>query len=205
MNSIVRSPARTVALSALLLLSVSGRLPTAQRGALTAPRGLADLVGDAGLIVRGQIVSTRVEPHPQFAALWTVVVTMQVDETIKGQAGSSYTFRQFIWDPRDREDASGYRKGQKVLLLLSAPSSSGLSSPVGLEQGRFQLSADAAGNLYATNGRNNAGLLSGVAARANAKGIRLEPRVAALASAQPQGPVALNDLLTLIRQFASVN
>jgi hypothetical protein len=175
MNSIVRSPARTVALSALLLLSVSGRLPTAQRGALTAPRGLADLVGDAGLIVRGQIVSTRVEPHPQFAALWTVVVTMQVDETIKGQAGSSYTFRQFIWDPRDREDASGYRKGQKVLLLLSAPSSSGLSSPVGLEQGRFQLSADAAGNLYATNGRNNAGLLSGVAARANAKGIRLEP------------------------------
>ncbi len=202
---ISRAAARTLALSASLLLSIFGSPQAAQRGALTATRSLADLVGDAGLIVRGQIISTRVEPHPQFAALWTVVVTLQVDEAIKGQVGSSYTFRQFIWDPRDREDAAGYQKGQKVLLLLSTPNSNGLSSPAGLEQGRFQLSTDAAGTVFATNGRNNVGLLNGVALRAAEKGIRLAPRVAALASAQPQGPLALDDLIALIRQFASVN
>jgi len=200
-----RSAARAVALNALLLLCVSAYLPAGQRGALTASRNLADLVGEAGVIVRGRIVSTRVEPHPQFSALWTVVVTMQVDEAIKGQLDASYSFRQFIWDPRDRQDAAGYQKGQKVLLLLTNPNSNGLSSPVGLEQGRFQLSTDGAGNVYATNGRNNAGLLNGVAARATAKGIRLAPHAAALVSAPPQGPLALDDLLTLIRQFASVN
>jgi hypothetical protein len=200
-----RSAARAVALNALLFLSVSACLPAGQRGALTASRNLVDLVGEAGVIVRGRIVSTRVEPHPQFSALWTVVVTLQVDEAIKGQIGTSYSFRQFIWDPRDRQDAAGYQKGQNLLLLLTNPNSNGLSSPVGLEQGRFQLSTDAAGKVYASNGRNNAGLLNGAAARAAEQGIRLAPRVAGIISAPPQGPMALDDLVTLIRQFASVN
>jgi hypothetical protein len=200
-----RRTIRAVTLSAVLLICIPAHRAAAQRGALTAARNLADLVTEAGVIFRGRIVSTRVEPHPQFSALWTVVVTMQVDEAIKGQIANSYTFRQFIWDPRDREDAAGYLKGQNLLLLLTAPNSNGLSSPAGLEQGRFQLSTNAAGNAFATNGRNNAGLLSGVAERATSKGIRLAPRALALASAPPQGPLALDDLLTLIRQLASAN
>ena len=200
-----RGAARAAIFSVLLVLSVLAQPGAGQRGALTASRSLADLATEAGVIVRGRIVSTRVEPHPQFSALWTVVVTVQVDETIKGQIGNSYTFRQFIWDPRDRQDAAGYQKNQKVLLFLTTPNSSGLSSPVGLEQGRFQLSTDAVGNAYATNGRNNAGLLNGVAARAAAKGIRLAPRSEALIAGPPQGPLGLDDLLAMIRQFASVS
>jgi len=197
--------ARAVALNTVLLVSISAGMAAGQRGALTASRNLDDLSAEAGVIVRGRIVSTRVEPHPQFSALWTVVVTMQVDEAIKGQIGNSYSFRQFIWDPRDRQDAAGYQKGQRLLLLLTAPNSNGLSSPVGLEQGLFHLSTDTVGSVYATNGRNNVGLLSGVASRAAAKGIRLAPRSEALVSAPRQGPLALDDLLTLIRQLASVN
>ena len=197
--------ARAVALNTVLLVSISAGMAAGQRGALTASRNLDDLSAEAGVIVRGRIVSTRVEPHPQFAALWTVVVTLQVDEAIKGQIGNSYSFRQFIWDPRDRQDAAGYQKGQRLLLLLTAPNSNGLSSPVGLEQGLFHLSTDTVGSVYATNGRNNVGLLSGVASRAAAKGIRLAPRSEALVSAPRQGPLALDDLLTLIRQLASVN
>ena len=197
--------ARAVALNTVLLVSISAGMAAGQRGALTASRNLDDLSAEAGVIVRGRIVSTRVEPHPQFSALWTVVVTMQVDEAIKGQIGNSYSFRQFIWDQRDREDAAGYQKGQRLLLLLTAPNSNGLSSPVGLEQGLFHLSTDTVGSVYATNGRNNVGLLSGVASRAAAKGIRLAPRAEALVSAPRQGPLALDDLLTLIRQLASVN
>lgn len=197
--------ARAVALNTVLLVSISVGMAAGQRGALTASRNLDDLAAEAGVIVRGRIVSTRVEPHPQFTALWTVVVTLQVDEAIKGQIGNSYSFRQFIWDQRDREDAAGYQKGQRLLLLLTAPNSNGLSSPVGLEQGRFHLSTDTAGNVYATNGRNNVGLLNGVASRATAKGIRLATRSQALVSAPPQGPLSLDDLLTLIRQLASVN
>jgi hypothetical protein len=192
-------------LSFLLFAVACAALAGAQRGAMTAPRNLAELVDEAGVIVRGQIVSAKVEPHPDFPALWTVLVTLRVDESLKGQPGSTYTFRQFIWDERDREDAAGYRAGSNLLLLLVSPSARGLSSPVALEQGRFRITADSAGNLSAANGRNNFGLLNGVAARANSKGVRLTARAAALVLAPPQGPLALNDLRDLIRQLAGGN
>jgi hypothetical protein len=163
------------------------------------------MVDEAGVIVRGQVVSAKVEPHPDFPALWTVLVTLRVDESLKGKSGSTYTFRQFIWDVRDRQDAAGYRPGSNLLLLLVSPSTRGLSSPVGLEQGRFRITTDSAGKLYAANGRNNIGLLNGVAAHASAKGVRLTPRAAALVSAPPQGPLALNDLRDLILQLVGAN
>jgi hypothetical protein len=185
----------------LLVLSYCSSA-SAQRGAMTVPRNLSEMVDEAGLILRGQIVSAKVELHPDFPALWTVSVTLRVEESLKGPAGTTYTFRQFIWDPRDREDAAGYRPGRDLLLLLVSPSARGLSSPVGLEQGRFQITSDSSGKLYATNGRNNLGLFRGVAARANAKGIPLTPRAVALAAVEPQGPIAWNDLRDLIQQLA---
>ena len=189
------------------LIFVAALPSLAQRGALTASRNLAELVDESGVILRGHVISTRVEPHPQYPALWTVVVTLQVDETLKGQTGDTYTFRQFVWDSRDRDDAAGYAKGGQLLLLLISPNANGLSSPAGLEQGRFRLTTDAAGKLFAANGRSNLGLLNGVAAQANAKGIRLSGRAAALAStpAPTAAPLALDDLRDLIRQLAGTN
>jgi hypothetical protein len=189
----------------LLLLATYSPRAWGQRGAIAAPRNLAEMVDEAGIIVRGQIVSAKVEPHPDFPALWTVVVTLRVDESLKGQPGGKYTFRQFIWDPRDREDAAGYRTGNNLLLLLVSPSTRGLSGPVALEQGRFQITTDSAGNLYAANGRNNLGLLNGVAARATAKGVRLTPRASALVSTPPQGPLAISDLRDIIHQLVGAN
>jgi hypothetical protein len=189
----------------LLFLCFYAAPARAQRGAITAPRNLAEMVDEAGIILRGQIVSAKVAPHPDFPDLWTVVVTLRVDESLKGQPGTTYTFRQFIWDPRDREDAAGYRTGNSLLLLLVTPSARGLSGPVALEQGRFRITTDSGGNLYAVNGRNNLGVLNGVAARATAKGVHLTPRAAALISAPPQGPIALGDLRDIIRQLVGAN
>jgi hypothetical protein len=177
----------------------------AQRNALTASRNLADLVDEAGIIVLGRVASTRIEPHPDYPALLTVVVTLQVDETLKGQASDTYTLRQFIWEPLDRADSVGFEKGGRLLLLLLQPNGYGLSSPAGLEQGRFTIRSDNFGRLVAANGRNNAGLFNGVVAQANSKGIRLNPRVTALASAQPAGAVPLDDLRDLIKQLAVAN
>ena len=185
----------------LLLVSYCATA-SAQRGAMAVPRNLSEMVDEAGVILRGQVVSAKVEPHPDFPALWTVSVTLRVEESLKGAPGNAYTFRQFIWDPRDREDAAGYRPGRDLVLLLVSPSARGLSSPVGLEQGRFQITSDSSGKLYATNGRNNIGLFRGIAARANAKGLSLTPHAVALATVEPQGPIAWNDLRELIQQLA---
>lgn len=186
----------------LLLVTISAAPIGAQRGAVTVPQNLGQLVDEAAVIVRGHVVSARFEPHPQLQGLATVVVTLQVQETLKGSVGSTYTFRQFIWDVRDRYDLAGYRKGQQLLLLMTKPSSYGLSSPVGLEQGRFRILTDAAGNQVAVNGRANAGLFRDLAPVLRSKGARLSPRQAALVTAPAPGPAPLDELRDLIRQLA---
>ena len=97
----------------LLVVACIATAPAfAQRGALTVPRNLDQLTDRAADIVRGTVLSAHVEKHPELTNLDTVVVTLRVSETLKGQAIGTYTFRQYIWDVRDRYDNAGYRKGQ---------------------------------------------------------------------------------------------
>ena len=187
---------------ALLVLAVSAR---GQRGALTSSRNLAQLVAQSAVIVRGYVVSARVEPHPDLHHLFTVVVTLRVAETLKGEAGRTFTFRQFIWDVRDRYDAAGYHKGQHLLLLMNPTTRYGLTSPAGLEQGRFRITRDAQGREVATNGHGNAGLFRGLATQLDRKRTNLGPQVAALIRQHQAGPIALDDLRELARQLQLVN
>jgi hypothetical protein len=184
-------------------LLASSALAPAQRGARTVSRGLDRLVQESDLIVRGSIKSARVEPHPQFKNLSTVVVTMQVDETLKGTAKKTLEFRQYIWDIRDQVDAARYAKGSAVLLLLGPVSQYGLRSPVGLDQGRFTITRDATGKETAVNGTGNIGLM--VVAPQNAKAASTaSKRTAELLQQKPSGALQLSDLEQAIRAFVAV-
>ncbi len=173
----------------------------AQRGAITRPSNLGQLIDQAATIVRGHVVSAQVEPHPELTNLNTVVVTLRVEETFKGSAAPTFTFRQYIWDIRDRYDAAGYKKGQHLLLLMNRPTQYGLSSPAGLEQGRFRILRDSQGNELAANGHGNAGLFRDLAQELTRKGVRLSPQLSARVAEQREGPVPLDDLRELIRQL----
>jgi len=174
----------------------------AQRGALTVPRNLGQLTARSADIVRGTVISAHVEKHPEFSSLNTVVVTLRVKETLKGQAGSRFRFRQYIWDVRDGKNAAGYQTGQELLLMMIEPSRYGLSSPAGLEQGRFVISRDSTGREVAVNGHGNMKLFDGISVQVAAKGITLSPRTSSLVQKHPQGPVELRDLAALIRELA---
>lgn len=190
----------------LLLVVVALATPAwAQRGALTVSRNLDQLTDRAAVIVRGTVISARVEKHPELSGLNTVVVTLRVQETLKGQVGDTFTFREYIWDIRDRYDAAGYRKGQDLLLLMIAPSQYGLSSPAGLEQGRFRIVRDQTGNEFAVNGHSNFKLFDGIGAQLAKQGITLSPRSSSLVEQHRKGPVALGDLTGLIRELAKVS
>jgi hypothetical protein len=189
----------------ILLLGTLCAVPLhAQRGAYVQPRNLAELVSQSAVIVRGTVVSARVEPHPELTHLSTVVVTLRVVETLKGSASGTFTFRQFIWDIRDRYDAAGYRKGQHLLLLLNPTTSYGLRSPAGLEQGRFRISRDAEGREVAVNGHGNVGLWERMDTELKSKRLTLSLRSAALLQQHPTGPLALNDLCDLTRDLAAL-
>lgn len=175
----------------------------AQRGARTAPRTLDQLTREAATIVRGSVVSAKVEPHPQFSNLTTVLVTLQVQETLKGTPAKTLQFRQYIWDIRDRLDAARYHKRGEVLLMLGPVSQYGLRSPVGLEQGRFVITRDSAGNATAVNGAGNVGLLATSESQLQKSGVKLSARTSALIRTQPKGPIALTDLEEAIRNFAA--
>ena len=198
-------PMRRSAKRALLVLAacIAAAPAFAQRGAMTVPRNLDQLTDRASDIVRGTVVSARVEKHPELSNLDTVVVTLRVRDTLKGHAAGTYTFRQYIWDVRDRGDAAGYRKGQDLLLLMIAPSRYGLSSPAGLDQGRFRIERDKSGREIAVNGTGNIRLFDGLRAAVDKQCISLSAGQSSLIAKHRQGPVALDDLMALVRSFAS--
>jgi hypothetical protein len=174
----------------------------AQRGARTIGRGLDQLTQEAGTIIHGGIVSTKVEPHPQLRNLMTLVVTMNVKDTYKGAAAKTFTFRQYAWDVDPQRFANQYRKGQEVVLFLMPVSEYGLTSPAGLEQGKFVVTRDAKGQAFAVNGRNNIGLFQSVAEHAQSQGIRLTPHMTSVSKQHTRGPLPLTDLEEAIRMFA---
>ena len=186
----------------LCLLALTTLSLCAQRGALVIQQNLAELVQEADTIVRGSVLSAQVEPHPELRNLHTVVVTLRVERVLKDQAEGTFTFRQYIWDVRDRYNAAGYRKGQRLLLLLIKPSQYGLSSPAGMDQGRFRLAPDQEGRLTAVNGAANHGLFRGVTPLLEEQGIRLPRRLTQTVAADAGGPLPLEDLEALISALA---
>jgi hypothetical protein len=173
----------------------------AQHGAMTVPRNLDQLVKGAADIVRGNVASAYVEMHPELTNLHTVVVTLRVRETLKGVANGTYTFRQYLWDVRDRNDAAGYHKGQEYLLLMNRPSRYGLTSPAGMDQGRFRIFNDKSGRAVAVNGRANVMLFRGVGAELAREGKTLAPESESLVRKHQKGPIPVDVLTALVREL----
>lgn len=198
-----RTSCRNLLRSFLLVIACVVAAPVwAQRGAMTVPRNLNQLTDRASDIVRGTVVSARVEKHPEFTNLDTVVVTLRVQETLKGHAQGTFTFRQYIWDVRDHHDAAGYAKGQDMLLLMIAPSPQGLSSPAGMDQGRFRIQRDPSGREVAANGMGNARLFQGLQSAVAKEGVALSPSQASLVAKHRNGPIEVRELTALIRELA---
>jgi hypothetical protein len=169
----------------------------AQRGALTVPVNLTQISDRAAVIVHGNITSARVEPHPDFPHIKTVLVTVRVRDSWKGHPTSSYTFRQFIWDIRDRQNLAGYRKGDEVVLFMNSVNQHGLTSPVALEQGRFRVTREPDGTSRVTNGRDNAGLLRQTVPRLRAGS--LSSANLDIAAHHRSGPLKLETLREFVR------
>lgn len=176
-----------------------------QSNAITISRNLGELVGESQTIVQGWVTTVTMEPHPQLKNLMTVVVTLQVEETLKGAGASTFTFRQAVIDKQDQQQNIGYRTGQHLLLVLIKPSQYGLTSPAGMEQGRFRIESQGVGKLSATNGLGNAGLFRGLDSQLQAKGLRVTPESQDLIAKPSAGPISLEQLKTLIRTIAAAD
>ena len=153
-----------IALGVVLLGATSARADS-----LVSRQNIVDLVEQAEIILRGDVVEVtdgideNQMPYTQ--------VKVRVKETIRGTVAGEYTFRQFgLLTPRKTGDGrininvtpSGwatYKHGEEVILFLyNAASVTGLRTTVGLKQGKFGINLGAA-----MSQSDNAGLFEGVA------------------------------------------
>jgi hypothetical protein len=166
---------------------------------------LTALAQRADIIVQGRVVDVRHEALPGYPNIPTVQVTLQVEKTLRGHADQRFTFREYLPGPAGlaRMGKRDYLVGQRLLLFLPNPSQYGLSSPLGREQGRFQITRDERGNEVVVNGSGNAGLFKNVAEQARKAGASLSARQLRVTTRQ-RGPVPLDDFVSLVMDLGSL-
>jgi hypothetical protein len=155
-----RFPLRLV-LPVLLLCLV---LPAPALASQVRTLDLNEMTARADRVFRGRCVHVEVRKDPRLGRLVTHV-TFQVDRAAKGDLGKTVTIRLL----GDQEDVAGrpagiaglprFRAGEEVILFLYPDSGSGLTSPVGFGQGKFDLVKDKQGRSLAVNQLGNRNLL----------------------------------------------
>jgi hypothetical protein len=170
----------------------------AQMTPLTAPMNLARLVDESENVVLARVTAVRVEPHPQYQNLNTVVVTLEVSESLKGSPAKELVFRQYNPDIIESKSTLGYRVGEEIVLMLRKPSAEGFTSPVGFEQGRFLVERDPAGNRTVRNSMDNAALFDGIDAASPGLKARLSPQLQTLVAQHRSGPIPYDQFKSIV-------
>lgn len=132
-------------------------LPALVRATSVLPLGLDRIVHDARVIFQGTVTGVRSERDPETG--WIVsYVTFRVDDALKGAVGSTYVVKQIGGRLPDGESyhvdgVPSYVPGRSYVMFLTGPSTVGLSSPIGLSQGKFRIESSANG-AEVSNGRD---------------------------------------------------
>ncbi|MEO6801691.1 MAG: hypothetical protein ABI197_00450 [Granulicella sp.] len=103
---------------------------------------LKQMSAEAGVIFAGQVLSVKRQEDAGSGSGF-VDVKFHVEEAIRGcVAGATYELRE--WTGLWAVGSERYRVGQRLLMLLHAPGASGLSSPVGGQDGVIPITGAAA-------------------------------------------------------------
>lgn len=96
-------------------------------------REIRELASQAAIIFRGTVESVRVEARAAPDEVGRVRVVFRVEDGVRGvKSGELLTI--YEWAPH----ATDYRAGERLVLLLHAPSALGLTSPVGGRAGHLR-------------------------------------------------------------------
>jgi len=167
---------------------------------IARPVDLVEMSQLAGRVVVGHCTAVTTETLPGYNHTFVTKVTLAVHQVLKGGPTQTFSFLQY-GKPNDLglPHLKSYRKGDEVLLLLYPPSKIGLTSPVGIEQGRFMITTAADGTKLAQNGRGNLNLLPNLPASLSA-----EERVELTEANQGQ-PVRLALLTKVLQRLIDQN
>jgi hypothetical protein len=171
---------------------------------LTLPVNLSYLSQRADIIVQGRVVEVRHENLPGYSNIPTVKVSLEIERMLRGPEGSTYEFREVLMGLDSREGKMGYKVGQRLLLFLPSPSRYGLSSPVGIEQGRFHIALNSDGEETVTNEIGNAGLFKNMDTTSFKTAMQLSQNRIKNANTAERGPVRLDGFTTLVKSLMTL-
>lgn len=147
--------ARRSSLICLLALALSAGAASASQ---VVPVNLEQMSERAATVFAGRCLETRVEHDPRLGRDVSVT-TFEVARVAKGADGSTVEVRMLAEGPEGATDSPGFEPGEEVVLFLYGKSDLGLSSPVGMGQGRFAVVTDKKGRRMAVNQFANRNLL----------------------------------------------
>jgi len=124
--------------AAVGLLCRAGAANASMVRALTLP----ELVGRAERVVVGRCLELHETTDPR-TGLPITEVTFAVAETLKGPAAARFVFRQ-LGDRAHPGPAPSLVVGEEALLFLGREGASGLTAPIGFEQGRVPITGGVA-------------------------------------------------------------
>ena len=185
-----------VALLGMIMVSTLANATTFQKEAT-----IVDLLQQSDLIIRGTV--TSVTDGIDNRGIPYTEVKLHVSETMRGQVGKEYTFRQFgLIKPHDMGNGTvnlmvtpagwaTYSKGEETILFLRKPAAwTGLQTTAALGGGKFKVAM-----AGATNQANNVGLFKNVVVKPSLLDTK-EQR----AMLTGKGPVNVNAFVSLVRQ-----
>ena len=128
-----------------------------------APFSVQQMARQADKIFVGTCIS--VEEHLNALGLSVLTVTFAVDEALKGKVGETVTFQQLnpVQPPSANPRVGGlrtdittfslprYENGEEVVLFLAKEGRIGLTSPLGLSQGKIPVSVSQTGQKMIKN------------------------------------------------------
>jgi hypothetical protein len=162
------------------------------------PLNLEELASKAGDIVSGRCIAVEREPRATHS-LPIVKVTVRVDRRLKGKAERVLTFRMVAPGDTDSPGSPSFgvprfAPGEDVILFLYPPGRSGLTSPVGLGQGKFRRIKGKDGREVAVNEFGNRPLFHHLSRQA-------EKRIGEARKNHGNGAVVSSDLLRMVEEL----
>jgi hypothetical protein len=122
------------------------------------PLYLDEIIDSAAVAFEGVCVDNKTGRDPQTGALVTLT-TFQVSDVLKGSiTGLTYTMKQMGGEDKSTgqvlkmHGTPTFTPGQGYVVFLYGVSKQGFSSPVGLQQGRFEILQDANDAVSVSNG-----------------------------------------------------
>ncbi len=172
---LVVSRVSIVGLLCVLWCSVSGSVASTVR-----PVNLEQMSDRAASIFSGRCVDVSYGTHPTLGVEVTLA-TFEVERSIKGDVGETVTVTLFGGRPTAGNATAiigrpNFAVGEDLVLFLYGESSAGLSSPVGLGQGKFNVFTDKQGNKIAVNEFGNKNLFRGMSTEAKGRLDSAAPR-----------------------------